>query len=93
MEMKELSKDQINDIVMALKWKARNFSRHAKLLDSNGNVCLSVEQQRLINSLPESMRETAKKELLKENMWQEEVFKSAMELAKEIKNGKVFIQK
>ena len=91
--MKELSKDQINDIVMALKWKAGNFSKHAKLLDDNGNVCLSVEQQILVNSLPESMRETAKKELLKENMWQEEAFKSTMELAKEIKNGKVFIQK
>ena len=91
--MKELSKDQINDIVMALKWKAGNLSKHAKLLDDNGNVCLSVEQQILVNSLPESMRETAKKELLKENMWQEEAFKSTMELAKEIKNGKVFIQK
>ncbi|WP_251868261.1 hypothetical protein, partial [Enterococcus malodoratus] len=92
-ETMEIEKKQKEDIVRALEWQARSFCRHAKLLDGNGNVSLSAEQRRVLSALPESMREIAVKELLKENLWQEEMFKSTMELAETIKYGKMFIQK
>ncbi len=92
-EMKELSKDQKRLIVAALKCEAQTFCKHADLLDSNGKVRLSFKQQNLIKMLPESMRETARKELFKENKWQEESFKSTMELAKEIESSKVYTKK
>lgn len=87
----ELNKNEVNEIVMALKWYANTFKAAAKLIDDQGNVCLSSEQKKIIRSLPESMQEKAKNSLLK--VWQEECFRKTIDLAKSIERNKLFIKK
>lgn len=89
----ELNKNEVNEIVTALKWHANTFKAAAKLIDDKGNVCLSSEQKKIVGSLPESIQEKAKNSLLKENMWQEECFRKTIDLAKKIESNKLFIQK
>jgi hypothetical protein len=89
----ELDKDEVNEVVTALKWQANTFKAAAKLLDENGNVCLSYEQEKVISSLPESVQAKAKESLLKENVWQEECFRKTMNLAKKIERNKLFTKK
>nr|DAJ11185.1 MAG TPA: hypothetical protein [Caudoviricetes sp.] len=89
----ELNKNEVNEIVTALKWHANTFKAAAKLIDDQGNVCLSSEQKKIIRSLPESIQEKAKNSLLKENMWQEECYRKTIDLAKSIERNKIFIKK
>lgn len=88
----ELEKSELEIITLAVKMDAHQFKQNMFLIDENGKACLSIAQSRMIESLPEEMREEAKKSLLERNSWQADAYQEKLEVLSKLENCNVFIQ-
>lgn len=86
MEIK-LTRKEIECLDFCVEDSASMFRERSRIVNIENESCLSFEQEKIVNMLPDEMQEKIKKDLLEENSWASKAIKRRFELAEKIRKS------